>query len=135
MNADALMIEFECIADACMADAVDEYFASLPHAQREALTGMRETIRGAVPELEDAFSYAMPAVKLNGQPLVWYAAWKRHYSLYPIGAAILEAHRSLVDGYETARGTIRFPASAPLPNDLIATLVRARAVELAERGK
>jgi len=113
---------------------VDEYFATLTSAQRAVLAEVRAAIRGAAPGAEEGFSYRMPAFTLHGKPLVWYAAWKRHYSLYPIGAAVLHSLAEDVAGYETSKGTIRFPASKPLPLDLVRKLVQARAAELDENA-
>ena len=112
-----------------------EYLAMLPVGQRTTLERLRETIRAAAPEAVEAFSYGMPAFTLRGQPLVWYAAWKRHYSLYPIGAALLAAHAADGEAYETAKGTVRFPASQELPYDLVTRLVRARSAELEEHRR
>lgn len=112
-----------------------EYLATLGDGQRAALEELRDTIRAAAPGTEEAFSYGMPALKLGGKTLIWFAAWKEHYGLYPIGAAIVQAHAAELAGYETARGAVRFPASRPLPLDLVTRLVRARVAELRERGK
>ena len=112
-----------------------EYFAALSDAQRSTLMGLRETIQAAVPEATDYFSYSMPAAAIDGKPFLWFAAWKNHFSLYPIGAAIIEAHGEQAKGYEAAKGTIRFPASTPLPLDLVTSLVTARAAEFRVRGK
>jgi uncharacterized protein YdhG (YjbR/CyaY superfamily) len=112
-----------------------EYFATLSDARRSTLERLREAIRAAIPEATEAFSYSMPAVAINGKPFLWFAAWKDHYSLYPIGAAIVEAHADQAAGYETAKGTIRLPAANPLPYSLVTSLVRARAAEFRVRGK
>ena len=112
-----------------------EYFATVPDARRATFERLRETIHAAVPEATEAFSYTMPAVAIDGKPFLWFAAWKEHYSLYPIGAAIIEAHGDQASGYEAAKGTIRFPATNPLPYDLVTSIVRARAAEFRVRGK
>jgi uncharacterized protein YdhG (YjbR/CyaY superfamily) len=113
---------------------LDEYLATLTPGQRAVLEELRATIRAAAPGADEGFSYRMPLFTLDGKPLVWYAAWKRHYSLYPIGAAVLRAHAAEVEGYETGRRTIRFPASKPLPFGLVRKLVQARIAEVTEHA-
>jgi uncharacterized protein YdhG (YjbR/CyaY superfamily) len=113
----------------------DEYLATLAGGQRAALQELRDIIRAVAPGAGEGFSYGMPMFRLDGKPLVWYAAWKRHYGLYPLSAAMLQAHAADVEGYETSRGTIRFPASRPLPLDLVRKLVEARIAELCENAK
>ncbi len=56
----------------------------------------------------------MPVYKYRG-PLVGFAAWKNHIGFYPMSGTLVEAHKDELKGYETARGTIRFPIGKPLP--------------------
>jgi uncharacterized protein YdhG (YjbR/CyaY superfamily) len=97
---------------------------------------VRSTIRKAVPEAEEVISYQIPAYKLHGRPVLYFAGWKQHYSLYPSTAQLIAAFKDDLAPYEfNDKGTIRFPISQPVPVGLIGRIAKFRAKEAAERGK
>jgi uncharacterized protein YdhG (YjbR/CyaY superfamily) len=113
---------------------VDEYLAGVPEPARSTLNKIRASIRSAVPpEATEAISYGMPAFKYQGRPLVWFAAFSKHCSLYPMKASFTEALGN-IKGVEVSKGTIRFPVDKPLPSALVKKLVKARIAE-SERKK
>ena len=109
---------------------VQAYMAALPPDTRRVLKQLRAVIRDSAAGLIDAWSYQIPAFRLDGKILVWYAAWKNHVSLYPVSDAAKQANAAALSGYGTSKGTVRFPLDRPLPVSLIKRLVKARRAEL-----
>jgi uncharacterized protein YdhG (YjbR/CyaY superfamily) len=107
-----------------------EYFASLPAPARRRLKEIRDMVRAAAPDAVEVFSYGIPGFRLNGKPLVWYAAFTHHTSLYPMTAAIRKAHAKALEGYTMSTGTVQFPLDEPLPTALVRRLIKARLAEL-----
>ena len=109
------------------------YFAAAPPPARRGLRTLRAAIRAAAPGAVETFSYRIPAFRLHGRMLVWYAAFREHWSLYPIGGAIRRAHAAALKDYATAKGTVRFPFTGRIPVSLVKRLVKARVAELQSR--
>ena len=116
--------------------SVDDYIASQPNAVQGLLERVRGTIRKALPGVEEVISYGIPAFKVNGRVVLYFAGWKHHYSLYPSTAPLVAAFKSELAPYEVNnKGTIRFPLDEPVPVKLIANLAKFRAKEVAAPKK
>ena len=61
-------------------------------------------------------------------PLVWFAAFSDHCSLFPT-ASVIKAFKDELKGFETSKGTIHFPVDKPLPATLLKKMVKARLAE------
>jgi uncharacterized protein YdhG (YjbR/CyaY superfamily) len=114
--------------------SVNEYIGSQPEAAQAALEAVRSAIRRAVPRAEELISYNIPAYKLLGERLLYFAGWKQHYSLYPATGRLLAAFKGELAPEEIQKSTIRFPFSKPVPIKLIGRIAKFRAMEIAERG-
>lgn len=108
---------------------IDEYLAAVREDQRAVLQKLRQTIQAAVPQAEECISYGLAAFRLNGKPLVAFGASARHCAFYPMNATTVAAYHQELQGYDTSKGTIRFPAAKPLPVSLVRKLVKARIAE------
>ena len=115
--------------------SVDEYIASQPETVQGILGRVRSTIRKAVPGAEELISYKIPTYKLASGPVLYFAGWKQHYSLYPATEHVIAAFKDELARYEVNKGTIRFPFSQPVPVKLIGRIARFRAKEVAAREK
>jgi len=118
-----------------VAKTVDEYIALQPESSQPILRRVRDIIRKAVPLAEESISYQIPAYKLDGERLIYFAGWKEHYSLYPANDRLVAAFREELAGYKISKGTIRFPLSAPVPAKLIGDIAKFRAREIAAAKK
>lgn len=114
---------------------VTEYIAAQPPSVRAALRSVRNAIRRAIPQAEEAMSYRIPAYKVCGGTALYFAAWKKHYSIYPASRRILAALTGKISPCQVSKGTIRFPLAEPVPVKLIERIARLRGKEAAARVK
>lgn len=112
---------------------IDTYISTFPTNIQETLEHLRQTLRDAAPEASETINYGIPTFTLYGN-LVHFAAYKNHIGFYPAPSGIVNFKEQLL-GYETAKGSIRFPIDQPLPFDLITQIVRFRVGENLEKAK
>ena len=112
--------------------SVDEYIAAQPAAVRPVLEQVRSAIRKAVPKADEVISYQIPAYKLNGRVVIYFAGWKEHYSLYPVSDRLVKSFKAELPPFEVKKDTVRFPLSKPVPVKLIEHIAKVRAKEAAK---
>ncbi len=108
-------------------NAVDEYIAAQPEALRPKLEQVRAAIRRAVPEGVEGIGYGMPGYKLNGRPLLYFAGFKQHYSLFAASGTFFASLEQELKNYEQRKGTIHFPLDEPVPVRLISRIAKPSA--------
>ena len=101
---------------------IDIYIASFSPEVRVVLERIRQTVRTAAPDAQEAISYQIPAFKQQGI-LVYFAAFKHHIGFYPPvrGNARLEND---LRAFEGEKGNLKFMLDQPIPYDLIERIVK-----------
>jgi len=90
-------------------NSADELIAAFPENVQDVLQKIRQAVKEAAPEAEEAVSYNMLAFKQKGN-LVWFGAFKNP------------------SGYDVRFGLF-FDLDKPLPMDLIKQAVKFRVKE------
>jgi len=107
--------------------SVDDYIAAQPEPMRPKLEKVRDTIRKAVPDAVEGIGYAMPGYKLHGKPLLYFAGFAQHYSLFAASGSFFATLADELKEYETRKGTVHFPLDKPVPVKLISRIAKLRA--------
>ena len=115
-----------------MADGVkdvDAFLAKVPEPAHSALQKLRSQIKAAAPKGEELINYGVPMIRIDGRNVVSYAAAKTHCSFFVQSPAVMEQFASELEGFDTAKGTIRFKPEKPVPASLVKKIVKARIAE------
>ena len=115
--------------------SVDEYISSQPETVQRTLNRVRDTIRRAAPGADETISYGLPTYKLQGRPVIYFAGWKGHYSIYPSNDRLVASFKEQLARYQVSKGTIRFSFSESVPTRLIHRITRFRLKEVTERDR
>jgi len=113
---------------------IDGYIAGFPEEIRVILNKLRETIRKAAPGAGEGINYGIPAYRLNGKEVVYFAAFKNHIGIYPAPRGVDEFKKELAE-YKGGKGTVQFPLDKPLPLRLISRIVIYRVKENLQKEK
>lgn len=107
---------------------VDLYISNFPPDVQPILTRIRSIIQTAAPDAVESMAYDMPAYKIYGKPLVYFAAYAHHIGFYatPTGH---EKFAKELSSYKQGKGSVQFPLNKPMPYDLIERIVAFRVEE------
>ena len=109
---------------------IGDYLAGLEPDQRAVLQHVVDVARRVAPDAEEGTSYGMPALRLDGRPLLGITAAARHLSVFPFSPAVVEAVAPDLTGHSLSKGTIRFSVDQQLPDEVIVRVVTLRRAEL-----
>jgi uncharacterized protein YdhG (YjbR/CyaY superfamily) len=104
------------------AKTVDSYIESFTEDVQDNLKKIRQTIKKAAPKAEEVISYQMPAYKYHGF-LVYFAAFKDHYSLFIPPNGVYEAFEDELKPYKIHKATWQIPINESIPFGLIEKVV------------
>ncbi len=106
----------------------DEYISDLPAETQKIMKQLRALIKKIIPKADEVISYGIPAFKMNGKVVIFFAAFKNHIGLYPAPRSN-EAFKKELSAYKGGKGTVQFPLDKPLPAGLIKKIVEFKAAE------
>ncbi|WP_179396044.1 YdeI/OmpD-associated family protein [Lacticaseibacillus absianus] len=109
---------------------ITDYLDALPAAQQPHARQLYAQLQQLLPSAVEQFSYGMPAFAQGGVTLVYFAAHQRWLGFYPTPGP-LQALASQLGDWHRTKGAIQFPYAQPLPEAIVAALVRERLVEVA----
>src|SRR5579883_708726 len=116
-------------------NTVDAYIAAQSREVQPKLEQVRAAIRKAVPEAVEVIGYRMPGYKLHGKALLYFAAFRKHYSLFAASGSFFATLADELSGYEVSKGTVQFPLDKPVPVKLITRIAKLRAAGIAPAKK
>jgi uncharacterized protein YdhG (YjbR/CyaY superfamily) len=108
--------------------SVEQYIASFPQDTQMLLKKIQEIIINNAPNAVESISYGMPAYKLNGKPLVYFAGYKNHIGFYATPTGHIKFAEEL-SVYKQGKGSVQFPVNQLIPYGLIERIVSFRVKE------
>lgn len=107
-------------------DAGGRLYYGLSGGHSGRLAARSHNYQGALPGAEEVISYKMPAFRLDGRVVIYFAGYKGHIGVYPVHLALPEMAERLAP-YLSGKATAKFPLDAPLPLELLADVARGLA--------
>lgn len=105
---------------------IDDYLKRATPTQRSMLQRIRELVHELVPGVEESISYDIPAFKLNGKAIIYFAAFKNHMSIFPTGDSQIDEISDELKKFRKSKGTLQFTEQNPIPEPLIKKIILSR---------
>ena len=117
----------------CQPGTVDSYIEQQDIALRPLLQQIRAVIKKAAPQASEKIAWGMPTF-WQGKNIIHFAAFKKHWSLYPGDLTALPFAQQL-EACDKTKGTIRFAYDQPLDEELISAITRWRVITVTKEDK
>jgi uncharacterized protein YdhG (YjbR/CyaY superfamily) len=110
-------------------DKVERYINQFEGEAKARLETLRHIVRSEVPDAVESVSYGLIGFKYKGKPLVYIGGFTSHTGLYatPNGH---EHFKEVFSQYKQGKGSMQFPLSKPLPEQIIRDVVVFRKTQL-----
>jgi uncharacterized protein YdhG (YjbR/CyaY superfamily) len=109
----------------------DAYIAAAPEQLRQMLVQLRSRLAEALPDAEELIMYDMPGFGFGKSIIASYAAFNKQCGLYVSKGAIAgHADEIASAGLKATKTGVTFSPRQPVPDELVAKLVRASRREL-----
>ncbi len=115
-----------------MYKTVGDYVASYPKETQEKLKILRSLVKKLAPKAEEMVRYGMPAYKMIGKPLVYFAAYEKHIGFYPTPSGV-KAFQKDLKNYKTSKGAIQIPMTEKIPVSLATKIIKFRLKEITKK--
>jgi uncharacterized protein YdhG (YjbR/CyaY superfamily) len=115
---------------------VDDYVSAQETSTQPVLRRVREILRKALPGAEEVISYQIPAFRIHGYIVIFFAGWREHLSVYPVSRKLLldiGVNPALHEVNE--KGTLKIPYNGTLPTHLLTKIAKYRGAEAKERAE
>ena len=105
--------------------SVDDYINQFSGEALTRLKRMRALVKENAPDAVESVSYGLVGYKLHKKPLLYFGGFEKHIGLY----ATPNAHESFAQEfsiYKQGKGSVQFPHTLPLPEDLVKRVIKHR---------
>lgn len=109
---------------------VQEFLDGQDGQVREVFEHIHRLALEVAPGAEEGTSYGLPALKHRGKPLLGFRVAKQHLSVFPFSSGPVDALGDRLAGWDVSKGTIRFAAEHPPPDDVLREVVALRVQEI-----
>ncbi len=109
---------------------ISKYYPDEPTKRITVIEDLWEYAKTQEPRAEEGLSYGLPALKLDGRPLIGFSIAKEHMTVYPFSPKVISALQPDLGDYSYSKGLIRFSEAKPISKDIIAALIELRKEEL-----